>query len=890
MISKRIHFLTATSLGEHFAEALLVPRRGTASLEKIAGALHPEIEAFKKRVKRDPGLQYVLMTPMGAFEYYGLNANGDIFPEVSLSYNRDTDDPEPVISALVRKWLTPFGKKLPEGEPKNFGFKTFLEAKRYLNHVNKDPSIAYGDIVLSVWNPVMHRVEVIARHDRKKAEEVGAGDVIKDLDENKPRQISMGCFLKGAMVTLSDGTRKPIEQISVGDEVLTHLGRARKVTEVHVRPYTGTIYQIKPEAHETIYATTEHPFWATRTEGLRMSPASPRWRQDPQVEPCWVPASGLEGHTLLEPVLEEVQTPDYATESFARLLGYYLSEGHVFRDKKKQISGVNFTVHQDDAIHAEISDLCAAFGTRNPPVTLPHPRSEKARYIQVFDARLAELLYENGGSYSKSKKLAPGVLRWHPDIQKHILAAYLNGDGVGGANGSVQISTASDALAWQWMTILPRLGMIASIQNLEHKAGSGFSATATREWVIHIGKSCTGLLQGICQKLKPSGSSTARSSRKIIDGYVTTPIRKITAVEVEGAEVYNFEVEGDESYQVSGLAVHNCRVKFDVCTECGNIAATQAQYCSHLRNSMGKVRPDGTIVGAVNFFPVFFDLSDVRVPAAKESGVLEKIARQLRGSVPSEEHPKVALEIKEADLDKEVLPNASHRVDSLREAEPDLPSDILRGVDFGRLLATTAGLGIVLKPQEFQEAALCRLGQHALADGLSTERLVFRPAEPTGSALPSPAAFSGPLAQVLARFLDDRSGFPPYFPLRVLRIELSVPEKTASCRTVDANSPVLEKVAAAYAEYRAGLRHLPEFLSDVASENAGVYQKLFFQELLMDSFRKTASIDLPADLPSRYFSRDAEEGASSFFRTWTAQPLHPLAAALLLHRSPRSLS
>lgn len=191
-MDKVVQFSSVDSLGRCFAEALNVTRKGSG-LEKIAGQLHPEVSTYLKTLRPDPKYQYVLMTPMGSFEYWGMNVNGDVFPDMSLAFNRDRDDPLPIIQALEAKWLTPFGGRLPPGNYTNFGHKTFLEALRYRHHVNKNPEISYGDITLSVWNPSMHRVEVISRHDREKAKRVGAEEIIKDLDEGKSRQISMGC-------------------------------------------------------------------------------------------------------------------------------------------------------------------------------------------------------------------------------------------------------------------------------------------------------------------------------------------------------------------------------------------------------------------------------------------------------------------------------------------------------------------------------------------------------------------------------------------------------------------------------------------------------------------------------------------------------------------------
>lgn len=191
MLEKVIHFHTHDTLGRCFAESIDVKPKG--GMTKVAGNLDPELQAFIRSIKPDPRYQYVLMTPMGAHEFWGMNVNGDIFPEISLSHDYLTENPQKVIDELERRYLKPNGRSLPPVPIKEFGFRTFMNALRYKHHVNKNPEIAYGDIVFVTYNKPMHRVELIVRHDRQKAKEVGAEQIIVDIDNGKPRQISMGC-------------------------------------------------------------------------------------------------------------------------------------------------------------------------------------------------------------------------------------------------------------------------------------------------------------------------------------------------------------------------------------------------------------------------------------------------------------------------------------------------------------------------------------------------------------------------------------------------------------------------------------------------------------------------------------------------------------------------
>lgn len=69
-----------------------------------------------------------------------------------------------------------------------------------------------------------------------------------------------------------------------------------------------------------------------------------------------------------------------------------------------------------------------------------------------------------------------------------------------------------------------------------------------------------------------------------------------------------------------------CRIKYDVCTICGNKAPTRADYCKHLKYELNEILPDGRIVAADNPSPTFFDISVVWRPADKTGYMMKKVA------------------------------------------------------------------------------------------------------------------------------------------------------------------------------------------------------------------------------------------------------------------------
>jgi hypothetical protein len=160
-------------------------------LTKTAGAsFHPEIAKYIDQAKPIPGRTQLLVTALGAGEFYGANINSDFFPEEALKHYGD-----------------------------DYGYKTFEKhAKIYKHHVNKDPLKSYGDVVLSVWNEKMKRVELIIIVDNAKAP-----DIVERVDNGDPIEVSMGCRVKFDVCSICGNHAKTRAQYC--DHLRYHLGK-----------------------------------------------------------------------------------------------------------------------------------------------------------------------------------------------------------------------------------------------------------------------------------------------------------------------------------------------------------------------------------------------------------------------------------------------------------------------------------------------------------------------------------------------------------------------------------------------------------------------------------------------------------------------------------------
>lgn len=127
------------------------------------------------------------------------------------------------------------------------------------------------------------------------------------------------------------------------------------------------------------------------------------------------------------------------------------------------------------------------------------------------------------------------------------------------------------------------------------------------------------------------------------------------------------------------------KVKYDVCSICGNEAKTRMMYCGHLRGNMLKIMPDGRQVYAKNPKPRFVDISIVVIPADPASTVLRKVA-SLNGLS------------KVSDIKKD---DVGSNVESRGLISPELIESASH-LDVGDAIMTLHNAKGVLRPDEFQ--------------------------------------------------------------------------------------------------------------------------------------------------------------------------------------------
>jgi hypothetical protein len=272
------------------------------------------------------------------------------------------------------------------------------------------------------------------------------------------------------------------------------------------------------------------------------------------------------------------------------------------------------------------------------------------------------------------------------------------------------------------------------------------------------------------------------------------------------------------------------------------LSITRRDYCEHARVQMNHIFPDGRKVWVYNDFPRFFDISYVFIGADKIAKAMLKIAsdgktyhymgsaelaEKLSGyqeKTASAEPAVKESKQKSSEIKKDVVPSqfAGKAVPFLTRNEEDLPQellDFLGRMPLERSLSTSSGMGIVLRPREFQRIVLISMRKDGLADELERDGKVFSKTDKVEDVPMSEGAFHPILARLLAPFLEGRSALGPMIEKRVVILGSAEPKEKKAASSHP--SELLRKIGAAYNGYRQGLMNLVPSAQTLLEKTAG---------------------------------------------------------------------
>lgn len=355
---------------------------------------------------------------------------------------------------------------------------------------------------------------------------------------------SPDCFPAGTMVLTRRGY-VPIETIGVGDEVLTHERRWRRVTST--MSTRKPVLTLRGHGHPGLRVSAEHPFLVRqRSQPHRGGP----WSLGPA---AWTPAGALgQGAYWATPTAfpdaEPPAIPVYRGRSLKVspellwLAGRYIADGWTRLTSTRAELVITCGRHEAEGLRARLS-AWPREGARCGADELAWTERETVTAYQFATSHrgLVEWLREHFGHRAEAKRLPGWSLGMDDQLRRSLLDGYLSGDGWSG-HGLVEATTVSKALAFSIKALASTLGFTAAVYwRANTPVIQGRRVNARPSWQLRWRA-----------ELDPLHRQTVRE-----EGMEWAPVRE-RKEDFDVEEVFNLSVEEDESYVADGIVVHNC--------------------------------------------------------------------------------------------------------------------------------------------------------------------------------------------------------------------------------------------------------------------------------------------------------------------------------------------
>lgn len=539
-----------------------------------------------------------------------------------------------------------------------FGFKT-LE-KSYLLKIDgvvaERPQYMYMRTALQIWGENLEKV-IETYNLLSEGFYTHATPTLFNSGTSRPQLSS--CFVAGTQVFTKNGP-KNIEDVLIGDQVITHLGNTKRVTQLHKNKLDDRkIYSIKVLGSPRFEVTGNHKFWSISKEQLG-------WNLDPSFNSIdylregdyisipnskneYVPqvlnildyvndsygnanvdyteiddmvqpvSSWTRNHKLNDGDVEElVITSEHSMlkkeilidDKFAFILGVWLGDGHVMTSKNKEKTvkfetGIGITVHKDNynLISLLQKNLSEIFGLE-AIVTKP---ADSVVQIQLHSMSIGSLFNKIFGSYFNKKKLPEFMYEWDKNMCNRLIEGIITSDGCVSKEGAVSFTMANVKLVKSLFSILRNNGIMCYYTEMSKLRKGATEKTSTVSFNINnidlaniVKIYDDSRLEKLLYKRSRENSIIDLNGNKFIQ--ITNKIISDSNPEY----VYTLGVEDDHSYVVEGIIAENC---FLLDTESDSIegifntlkeSAQISKNAGGIGISFNKVRAKGTYIAGTN--------------------------------------------------------------------------------------------------------------------------------------------------------------------------------------------------------------------------------------------------------------------------------------------------
>jgi len=422
-----------------------------------------------------------------------------------------------------------------------------------------------------------------------------------------PRPQMSSCFVAGTPVFTTNRGVVPIEEVRIGDTVVTHTGSVKPVLQTH-KNYLGerTLYDIKVHKTPSLQVTGNHRFWSLTKEQMG-------WKEKPQWNSIehlrvgdWIsiPKSNTSTtHDMIDmyEILKDVKshhewtyefefegvkmrrnthfTSDYrpngitkkgewferyvkVDEDFAWFLGAWYGDGciltersNVKYDRALTYRGIAFAQNPNNA---EFVDEIMRIGEKYLGVHGFISKSNCRNCVSIVfsNSAVGHAFAVLFGRLSSGKFLWPSMYSWSRDMVCALVGGFVSSDGCCTLNGGIALQLTNQPLIQSLFHLTRSIGLDTSM-TLMHKPYKESVQTIGRMQIPWIPE----IMRWVKKHYDDNRLDKVERANTIleIDGHIFLRINSKTKIQNELPQfVYTLGVQDDHSYSVQGLIAENC--------------------------------------------------------------------------------------------------------------------------------------------------------------------------------------------------------------------------------------------------------------------------------------------------------------------------------------------
>jgi ribonucleotide reductase alpha subunit len=538
-----------------------------------------------------------------------------------------------------------------------FGFKT-LEKLQYLLRDTKGntlerPQHLIMRVSLALWGSV----------DLEKAFETY--DLLSqkyfihatptNFNAGTPRQQLSSCFMAGTQVHTLNGV-KNIEDVIIGDEVVTHKGQVKKVSQLHKNPLNNRIiYDIKLAGTPTVSVTGNHRLWSLSDEQGKWG-VKPGWNSVEYLRiGDWVaiPNKKIGDNYILDvkQILDNYKTDGnnvsyrfeyndndtvtpYATwkkhfakdktvssekqgdtfnrywifdETMMELIGIWYGDGCVVHGKNsagnKTVRAINIVSYHTNSglIEFVTKTFYEKLGIRHVTVSQDSNNMVSMTVNNQYIAYIFKEIFKYGFD---GKRIPAFFNRLSYDSIVSFLSGLTSSDGCVNENSNITIQLTNPPLISDIFYLARSVG-IPITMTIMNKDGCKATGRMNLPSYILNNKIKKVYNDNRLENIKNKNIDNWKQSR-IIDGVTFMRINQKIPTNKNPEFVYTLGIEDDHSYSVGGFIAENCFLLamkddsivgiYDTLKECAQISKHAGGIGLHIHN----IRAKGALIKGTN--------------------------------------------------------------------------------------------------------------------------------------------------------------------------------------------------------------------------------------------------------------------------------------------------